>query len=268
MNRSIEPRIVSLVPSLTELVCALGLADKLVGRTGFCIHPRAQLRRVPKVGGTKAVDVERIRQLKPTHLVVSREENEQPVVAELAEFIPEIIVTNPVTLTDNLTLYRQFGELFDCMVAAGRLIEQFEQAHARLLSRQDDPIRVIYLIWKSPWMTVTRNTFISQMLACVGLQTVPAANGERDADRYPVVEDHHWAQWQPALVLLSSEPFRFAQKHFDQVRQMPGMSNAPCQLIDGEMTSWYGPRAIAGLHYLAGFRDALDSSSAQKRGGS
>lgn len=272
MNKPIEPRIVSLVPSLTELVCALGLAHRLVGRTGFCIHPREQVQGVPKVGGTKAVDVERIRQLNPTHLVVSREENEQPVVAELARFIPEIIVTNPVTLTDNLTLYRQFGDLFDCSGAANRLIEQFEQAHARLLSRQDAPIHVIYLIWKSPWMTVTRNTFISQMLACVGLQTVPHVNGERDADRYPVVKDHDWAQWRPALVLMSSEPFRFGQKHFEDVRQLPGMGDVPCRLIDGEMTSWYGPRAIAGLHYLAGFRDALDysldCSSAQKGGGS
>lgn len=259
-------RIVSLVPSLTELICVLGLGDKLVGRTGFCVHPREQLRDVPKVGGTKAVDVERIRQLKPTHLVVSREENEQPVVAELARFIPEIIVTNPVTLVDNLGLYRQFGEQFDCMPAAQGLIEQFEQAHARLLSRQDDPVRVLYLIWKSPWMTVTQNTFISQMLACVGLQSVPSVEGASDADRYPVIEDEQWAQWQPELVLMSSEPFRFEQKHVEAVQQMPGMRDIPCRLIDGEMTSWYGSRAIAGLHYLADFRDAMNHSFAQKRG--
>ncbi len=254
------PRIVSLVPSLTELVCALGLGPHLVGRTGFCIHPREQVGKVPKVGGTKTVDVERIRRLKPTHLIVSREENEQPVVAELAGFIPEIIVTNPITLIDNLGLYRQFGEQFDRPEEANRLIEQFEQAHARLLSRQDDPVRVLYLIWKSPWMTVTRNTFISQMLACVGLNTVPDVQGECDADRYPVVADDQWSHWQPSLVLMSTEPFRFGQPHFKDVRQMPGMRETPCRLIDGEMTSWYGPRAITGLHYLAGFRDALNHS--------
>ncbi|MFK7965584.1 MAG: helical backbone metal receptor [Burkholderiaceae bacterium] len=260
------PRIVSLVPSLTELVCSLGLGTYLVGRTGFCVHPREQVRQVPKVGGTKAVDVERIRQLKPTHLIVSREENEQPVVAELASFIPEIIVTNPITLTDNLGLYRQFGDQFDRRDEANRLVEQFEQAHARLLSRQDHPVRVLYLIWKSPWMTVTRNTFISQMLACVGFKSVPDIQGERDADRYPVVADNDWSDWQPSLVLMSSEPFRFGPQHFDDVRQMPGMSDTPCRLIDGEMTSWYGPRAIAGLHYLAGFRDALNHSFELQRG--
>lgn len=255
-----SPRIVSLVPSLTELICDLELAQYLVGRTGFCIHPKALLADVPKVGGTKAVDIERIRALRPTHLIVSREENTQPVVAELAGFIPEIVVTNPVTLEDNLTLYRQFGEQFDRLDQSERLTDQFEQARSRLLSRQDKPIAVLYLIWKSPWMTVTQNTFISQMLGAAGLQTVPAIDGLTDAGRYPVLQDDEFAALRPDLVLLSSEPFKFRKPHLAQVAALPGMEDVPTCLIDGEMTSWYGSRAIAGLHYLADFRDTLDHS--------
>ena len=105
------PRIVSLVPSLTELVCELGRADWLVGRTGFCIHPRAALARVPKVGGTKTVNVERIRKLAPTHLIVNIDENEKPTVDRLAEFVPNVIVTHPITVDDNFELYQRFGHL-------------------------------------------------------------------------------------------------------------------------------------------------------------
>ncbi len=250
-------RIVSLVPSLTELVCALGLRPFLVGRTGFCIHPKELLADVPKVGGTKAVDVEKIRQLRPSHLIVSREENEQPVVAELAEFIPQVIVTNPVTLEDNLGLYRLFGEQFGSQKQAASLIARFEQARARLSSRQYSELRVLYLIWKSPWMTVTQNTFISQMLQTVGLHTVPAIEGNTDAGRYPVLAAENFSAQDADLVLLSSEPFKFGKEHIDQVQSLPGMADTPVRLIDGEMTSWYGSRAIDGLHYLAEYREAM-----------
>lgn len=258
MTESAKPRIVSLVPSLTELICELGLRDCLVGRTGFCIHPRNLLADVPKVGGTKAVDVERIRQLRPTHLVVSQEENTRPVVEELAGFVPEIVVTHVITLEENLSLFRRFGEIFDRRRRAEMLSQQFEQARSRLSSRQFDGHRVLYLIWKSPWMTVTRNTFISQMLQTVGLNTVPAVEGATDALRYPVLTDEEFAAQQADMVLLSSEPFRFGEAHKAQVRSLPAMADIPVHLIDGEMTSWYGSRAIAGLHYLADFRDALD----------
>src|SRR5471030_111694 len=101
-----DARIVSLVPSITELLCDLGLAGQLVGRTGFCIHPADIVRSIPKIGGTKDVNVEKIRKLAPTHLVVNIDENEQPTVAALAEFVPHIVVTHPNTPRDNLALAR------------------------------------------------------------------------------------------------------------------------------------------------------------------
>ncbi len=257
------PRIVSLVPSLTELVCELGLRDQLVGRTGFCVHPAKALADVPKVGGTKAVDIDRIRALRPTHLIVSREENERATVAEIARFVPEIVVTDAYDLPDNRALYERFGDLFGVRNAAQALCEAFDQAVWQLMSQRHEPVPVLYLIWKSPWMTVTRNTFISSMLRTAGMHTMPACTGASDAQRYPVIADATFAELKPAAVLLSSEPFRFRPSHLAQVRTLAG-AGAVCELIDGEMTSWYGPRAIAGLGYLGRFRNALDKTLASR----
>jgi ABC-type Fe3+-hydroxamate transport system substrate-binding protein len=124
------PRIVSLVPSITELLCDLGLAASLVGRTGFCIHPRALVRGIPKVGGTKTVDVARIRELAPTHLVVNIDENEKPTVDELARLVPHVIVTHPLAPRDNLALYRLLGGIFDRAGEAETLCAEFERAYA------------------------------------------------------------------------------------------------------------------------------------------
>ena len=119
------PRIVSLVPSITELVCDLGLAEALVGRTGFCIHPRAAVRRIPKVGGTKDVNLARIRELAPTHVIVNIDENEKPAVDELARFVPHIIVTHPLAPRDNPALYRLLGGIFCRAGRAARLYGEF-----------------------------------------------------------------------------------------------------------------------------------------------
>jgi len=128
-----EPaRIVSLVPSLTELVCELGLAPCLVGRTGFCIHPTALVKSIPKIGGTKDVNIEKIRQLAPTHLIVNIDENEKPAVDKLAEFIPHVIVTHPLKPADNLPLYALLGGIFNAQQKAQQLAAEFQQARHAL----------------------------------------------------------------------------------------------------------------------------------------
>ncbi|AYH42214.1 cobalamin-binding protein [Azoarcus sp. DN11] len=247
-----EVRIVSLVPSLTELVCDLGLADRLVGRTGFCVHPRSVLKLVPKVGGTKDVKVDVVRQLAPTHLIVNIDENRRETVEELAASVPHVIVTHPCAPTDNIALYRLFGGVFDCAARAEQLVTVLEgalaeaQAVARELPREE----VLYLIWRAPWMTVARETYISATLAAVGWDTLPAEAGAR----YPEVD---WrAPWmeRAARVFLSSEPYRFGETHLDEVKALSGR---PVALIDGEMASWYGSRAIDGMRYLAALRRRL-----------
>ena len=174
-------RIVSLVPSLTELVCDLGLAAHLVGRTGFCIHPRAAVATIPKMGGTKDPDLGKIRAARPTHLLVNVDENRREQIAELARTVPHVIVTHPNRPEENLDLFHLFGGLFHREREAERLAADFRAAREELrqavaaLPRE----RVLYLIWKNPWMTVSRATYISAMLAAAGWDTEPAASVDR-----------------------------------------------------------------------------------------
>lgn len=237
-------RIVSLVPSLTELVCALGLAGQLVGRTGFCVHPKDVVRRIPKVGGTKDVDLAKVRALAPTHVVLNVDENRREHADALAQFVPNLVVTHPLGPLDNLELYRQFGRTFEREREAEALCARFEVAYEQASALRPPQRRVLYLIWKDPWMTVSRDTYISRTLALFGLHTVP----EEAAQRYPKLED--LGSVDADLVLLSSEPYRFRERHLIEVA---GLAGKPALLIDGEMTSWYGPRAIAGLDYLNAF---------------
>ncbi len=262
-------RIVSLVPSLTELLCQLGLREHLVGRTGFCIHPREALRDVPRVGGTKDVDVERVRALAPTHVVVNVDENEKPVVERIAEFVREIVVTHPITVDDNLALIESFGERFGVRDVAQRIAERQRDAVHRLRTRRFTPVDVLYLIWKDPWMSIGRETFIAHMLGAVGLHSVVAD----EQPRYPVVDDPSLDARGARVVLLSSEPYRFGERHRAALQRASGRrSPSPIfATIDGEMTSWYGTRAIDGLHYLLGWRDAferaLDAGQSRKEEG-
>jgi ABC-type Fe3+-hydroxamate transport system substrate-binding protein len=237
-------RIVSLVPSVTELLCTLGLAPQLVGRTGFCIHPADVVAGIPKVGGTKDVNIEKIRKLAPTHLVVNIDENEKPTVDVLAEFIPNIVVTHPITPRDNLALARLMGGIFNVEAAAEAWCADFEQAYAALRAMPAQaPRTVLYCVWQDPWMSVGPDTYIANMLAEIGWR-LPQMDS---AARYPVFTWSEKLVAQLDLVLLSSEPYRFTQEHVNALEKQIGK---PVQLVDGEMMSWYGSRALAGVAYL------------------
>ena len=235
-------RIVSLVPSLTELVCELGLARQLVGRTGFCVHPANLVRGIPKVGGTKTVNLEKIRALAPTHVILNMDENRKETADALAAFVPNLVVTHPLAPLDNLALYRQLGAAFGREREAQALCARFQSAYDAAAGRKYPERRVLYLIWKDPWMTVSRDTYISRTLGLFGMLTVP----ENSAERYP--ELRRLDDVGADLVLLSSEPYRFHEKHLAEIGSLTGR---PALLVDGEMTSWYGPRAIVGLAYLS-----------------
>lgn len=244
-----EPRIVSLVPSLTELLCDLGLAQNIVGRSGFCIHPRDIVKAIPKMGGTKDAGIEKIRAAAPTHLVVNVDENRREQVDALARFVPHVVVTHPNTPEDNLELFRLFGGIFRREAQADALAADFRAAREELrraterLPRE----RVLYLIWKDPWMTVARDTYISAMLAAAGWDTLP----ETSAVRYPEIDAVSPGLTLIDRVLLSTEPYRFGEQHLAEAEARFG---APAHRIDGEMVSWYGSRAAAGLRYLGQLR--------------
>ena len=250
-------RIVSLVPSITELVCELGLASQLAGRTGFCVHPREVVRAVPKVGGTKDPNLEAIRAIAPTHVILNVDENRRDTAEALARFVPHLVVTHPMTPGDNLRLYALLGGIFGRTEQAADMAAAYTQASQRLSGgalgwpRE----RVLYLIWRAPWMTVSRDTYLSRTLALAGWDTVPAA---ADA-RYPEVTLDASLAAGVDRVLLSSEPYRFRERHVAEVGELLGRLRTPppVTLINGEMTSWYGSRAIRGLDYLRELRAGL-----------
>lgn len=248
-----EARIVSLVPSITELLFDLGLGAQVVGRTGFCIHPRPAVDAVTKLGGTKDVNLARLRALAPTHVIVNIDENRREDVEAMRAFVPNVVVTHPNAPEDNRALYRLAGALFDREREAARLTAALdvELAQCAALAATLAPERVLYLCWKDPWMSVAADTYIARTLATVGWQVLHGAGGFAGAARYPVV-DLEEAVPLAQRVLLSSEPYPFSETDATALRQR--YHAVQIELIDAEMTSWYGSRAVQGLRYLRELR--------------
>jgi hypothetical protein len=249
------PRIASLVPSLTELVVALGLRDRLVARTGFCIHPAEPLRDVPKVGGTKDVNLAKLQRLAPTHVLVNVDENRRDTVDAIRAWpdAPQIVVTHPQRPDDNLALINLLVERFGAQPQvperAAALANVLRHELALTQPGTHAPRQVLYLIWREPWMTVARDTYIAAMLARIDWLTWPDVHGgAAGAARYPVVRgDEAWLAGVQQ-VLLSSEPYKFGVEHLAAAQAL--CPNAQVRLVDGELLSWYGARAVAGLRYL------------------
>jgi ABC-type Fe3+-hydroxamate transport system substrate-binding protein len=266
------PRIVSLVPSITELLLDLGLGAYVVGRTGFCIHPASGVQAIPKVGGTKDVNLGKIKQLAPTHVIVNVDENELPTVQELQQWVPQVIVTHPQTPLDNIVLIDQIlgmtasfaidSRALDAVFTRASALKDSIQSHINKLQSTAWPEqRVLYLIWRDPWMTVAQDTYISQMLALIGWKTWPhALGGPTGAARYPVVPVDAPGLRDIERVLLSSEPYRFGSAHMREAEQW--LPHAKVQLVDGEMLSWYGSRAAQGLAYLRTLAASAPTDSA------
>ncbi|MEO7150632.1 MAG: helical backbone metal receptor [Burkholderiaceae bacterium] len=249
------PRIASLVPSVTELVVALGLARWLVARTGYCIHPAAAVAAIPKVGGTKTVNLVKLRRLMPTHVIVNRDENRRETVDALRAWPdpPTLIVTHPLDPQDNLALVEQIVGAFagiDGVVERGLALSADLRRELDLTRPERRPSQqVLYLIWRDPWMTVARDTYLSRLLARVHWQTLPDRHGgDTGAARYPVLDGREPWLAEVDEVLLSSEPYAFGPADLAAAQALcPG---ARVQLVDGELLSWYGPRAVPGLRYL------------------
>jgi ABC-type hemin transport system substrate-binding protein len=264
-------RIACLVPSITELLFALGLGGRVVARTGFCVHPKAEVRRVPKVGGTKDFDLDKLRAAAPTHLVVNVDENPRERVEAAAQFVAHVIVTHPMGPLDNPPLYRLLGNIFGAEQAAETLASRFDAAYRQAVeSAAKLPAeRVLYLIWKNPWMTISRETYIARTLQAVGWEQIDV----HGADRYPEIALEDWLGGVDR-VLLSSEPYAFTRRDVQAVERLvasratshePRATDvvsratshqppATVSLIDAQMTSWYGNRAIDGMRYLASLR--------------
>ncbi len=248
MSREVEvpldpKRIVSLVPSQTELLFDLGVGDRVVGATRFCVHPKEALTDVPRVGGTKQIHPERVAPLRPDLLIGNKEENERTQIEQLADLYP-VWMSDVRTLDDALEM---IGALGDVVAAADRATALRRKIRSGFDALPDaDGRRVAYLIWRRPWMGAGSNTFIHDLLDRCGFVNVLAEQG---LERYPELSDDALREAAPEIVLLSSEPFPFAEKHVPEVAAL--LPDAEVRLVDGEAFSWFGSRLVHASTVLA-----------------
>jgi len=249
-----DARIACFVPSITELVIDLGLADRLVARTQYCIHPAADVGDIAAIGGTKKVSLPKAKALRPTHAILNIDENTREMDAALREFVPNVIVTHPNAPTDVPALIRLIGGIFGRAEAAEAMCRAFEAALENLRSGAAGipARRVCYFCWKDPWMTVSRDTYISRSLALINWETV----GHRDDTRYPEITVDEALIGNTDLFLFSSEPYAFTAQHAHGFAATHDIPASRCLVIDGEYTSWYGSRAIPAMAYLRDFARA------------
>lgn len=233
-------RIISLVPSQTELLHYLGLGDRVVGITRFCIHPPEWFRSKPRVGGTKQVDADRIHSLQPDLILANQEENTREEILSLAAHYP-VWVSDVRTWDDCLAMIQQVGALTATEEKADDLVAALTASHKRWVKLP--PRRVLYLIWRRPWMGVGSETFIHAIMQESGVVNVLAAD-----KRYPELSEEAIKALKPDEVWLSSEPFPFRDQHVAELRTM--LPAATIRLVDGGLFSWYGPRMLQLQSYL------------------
>jgi len=236
-------RIVSLVPSQTELLFDLGTTDRVVGITKFCVHPKEWFRSKPKVGGTKTFHLDIIDQLKPDLIIGNKEENEETRIKQLFEKYP-VWMSDIVDWTSSMKMITEVGDLVNEGARAGMLTAEIQKRFESI-----KPLgvkKVLYLIWKKPWMAAGKGTFIDTLLAKIGL------TNSVEAARYPSLSMEEIINLAPEIILLSSEPFPFKEKHIVELRQ--SLPQSKILLVDGEMFSWYGSRLLHAPDYFSSLK--------------
>lgn len=241
-------RIVSLVPSQTELLVDLGLESSIVGVTKFCVHPFYLKNDKVVVGGTKQVSFDKIKALQPDIILCNKEENTEEIVLELETLAP-VHVSDIYTIEDCIELIELYGKLFSVEENAKGIIKEIR---SRFLSFQNfinnkPKLNVAYFIWKTPWMVAANNTFIDYMLNANNLQNVFV-----DLERYPEIDLHNKHLQQADIVMLSSEPYPFKSKHINALKEI--LPKSKVILVDGELFSWYGSRLIKAFDYFKTLR--------------
>lgn len=233
-------RIVSLVPSQTELLYDLGLYNKVTGITKFCIHPEIWYKTKTHVGGTKKINRKKIHELNPDLLIANKEENTKEDIQYLQELYP-VYTTDIYSLNDALYMISQIGEITQTELAATRLIKSIEQAFASIPLIKHKQ-KAIYLIWRKPYMAAGKNTFINQMMGYAGFDNCVEKN------RYPELSLNEIITLNPEYILLSSEPYPFSYKHIEELKAYLPQCNI--LLVNGEMFSWYGSRLVKAAEYF------------------
>ena len=231
-------RIISVVPSQTELLADLGLEEQVVGITKFCIHPTEWFRNKERVGGTKNLDLEKIRALKPELILANKEENNQEQILELAKDFP-VWISDVDNVDGALDMIRSVGAMTGTAPKAEMLVNGINESFNE---KQHDLVTAIYFIWNEPMMVAGSDTFISDMMGKAGFRNLISET------RYPELTDKLVHELQPEFILLSSEPFPFKEEHRLAVQSR--FPDSKVMLVDGEMFSWYGSRMTKAKAYF------------------
>jgi len=251
-------RIVSLCPSLTELVFDLGRGDDLVGVTKFCIHPADGVAAIDKVGGTKNPRVDRIAALRPDLVLLNEEENRLEDAEALRARSIECHVSFPRTAEDSAAMVRSIGKAIGAGPQAERIAGDIESRVARLRAAAGGrrPVRYVYLIWREPIMVAGSDTFIGDLLGLAGGVNL-FTGGDGPSDRYPTVTVDELRAADPDAVLLSTEPFPFGEAHADELSAVTAIPRYRFHIVDGELLSWHGSRTPQGIEYAADLLDGI-----------
>lgn len=235
-------RIVSLVPSQTELLYDLGLDDEVVGITTFCVHPNEWFENKKRVGGTKKVNYKTLEKLEPDLIIGNKEENSQAQISKMMEKYT-VWMSDVNSMHDATEMIKLLGKLTGRVEKAASIIDKIIMEFAAL-QKNKLPLRTAYLIWSSPYMVAANDTFVDSMLRRMGL-----LNCFSDRTRYPEVSAAELERMHPELILLSSEPFPFKEDHVKQMKEQ--FPEAKVMLVDGQMFSWYGSRLMNTPKYMA-----------------
>lgn len=238
-------RIVSLVPSQTELLVDLGLEEKIVGVTKFCVHPRHLRKSKTIVGGTKSYRFDVIDSLKPDLIIGNKEENDQLGIEKLATKYP-VWMSDIFDLKDSLQMIADLGEITGTKVKAAGVISRIEKSFAQAIAKKGT---CVYLIWENPKMAAGKNTFIDSMLSIAGFENLI------EKLRYPEITEEAIITLSPDYLLLSSEPFPFKEKHIRTFQKL--LPSSKIILVDGELFSWYGSRLVHAAEYFKGLQSNL-----------
>lgn len=234
-------KIVSLVPSQTELLFDLGLNEEVIGITKFCIHPDEWFRRKRRVGGTKNLKLDLIRSLKPDLILANKEENVKDQIEELQKEF-KVYVSEISTITDAFKMISEIGQLVNKEKKAIDIIENIK-IEMSSINVNLPKIKSLYLIWQNPYMVAGSDTFINEMMTIAGFENIISNS------RYPMLTIEEIKNLNPEAVLLSSEPFPFNEKHIHEMEDL--LPNANIKLVDGELFSWYGSRMLKSFQYFS-----------------
>lgn len=248
-------RIISIVPSITELLYDLGLEDNIVGITSYCVHPFHFLATKKSVGGTKKVNLTRVKELLPDFIICNKEENTPEMVTALSEIAP-VYVSDVNTIEDSLDLIQQLGNILSCRTEATNLISKinFKLDDFKLYIKDKPSRKVAYFIWAKPWMVAANNTFINEILKLNKFENI-----YQNLDRYPTIPlEKIRFDGDPRIVLLPSEPFKFTDDHAFEIASYANRSMTV--FTDGEYFSWYGSRLLKAFDYFKQLQEKIDSS--------